>query len=815
MFGLPQDLRFALRMLRRSPGYAAVSVGTLALAIGATTALYSVIDGVLLRPLPYRDPERLVVIWEKAPSFPEMSVSYPDFLDWRKAQSSFEELGALRVRSFNLTGTGRAERIEGRMMTQTMLPLLGVQPALGRNFTAEEDAPGGPPVALLTWGFWQRSFGRDPRVVGRTIGLDGTSYTVVGVLPRSFHADTFRYPIVDGDVYVPLGRIDPLMNRRGSHPGIFATGRLKPGVTLAQARADLESIGRALGEKYESNRVVLPALAPLRSDRVREVRAPLLTLFGAVGFVLLIAVANVANLMLARGSARRRELAIRAALGAGRLRIVRQLLVESALLALVGGAVGVLLALWGVDLLTSARADSLPGGAAINVDGRVLAFSLVISLLTGLLFGLAPALTAASENLHDSLKQADVRTAQGEKQHRLRSLLVVVEVALSLVLLVGAGLSLRGFLRLRKVDPGFRPQQLATAALAIPPQHFPSAPARRAFFEQLAARMAVLPGVATAGLSAGLPLAGSSETSFCTDSQPRPQSGAEVPFAVYYPVTPGYFDALGIGLLGGRRFSAHDTLASAPVTIIDEVLARRLYPGQDPIGRHLENCNGENPREIVGVVRHVANYGLDGPEPAPYQFYLPLAQLPDDVLANYTGGINLAVRSPRPLSQLAPELAATVATLDRDLPLYDVKPMSQLVSEALGDRRFAMTLLGLFAALALTLATVGLYAVMSYLVTQRTHEIGIRMALGARAADVRRLVVGHGLRLAAIGLLCGALAALALGRVMSALLSGVRPTDPLTFATVVALLASAAALASFVPARRATRVDPMIALRSE
>jgi predicted permease len=813
MRGLGADLRFALRMMARSPGATAVAVVTLAVAIGANTAIFSVVDGVLLRPLPYQRAARLVSIWEKAPEFPEMSVSYPDYLDWRKSQRAFEELAAFRVTGYTLTGVDRPERLEGRMMSAELVPLVGATPVLGRNFSADEDRPGGEPVALLSDRFWRRRFGADPAIVGRALGLDGRPVRVVGILPAGFNA-IHRFAGVDrADIYTPLGQLDPAMARRGNHPGIVVLGRLKPGITLEQARAHLEAIGRALGEPFASNTGVLPALAPLHADLVREVRPTLLLLMGAVGFVLLIAVANVANLALARGSARRREMAVRAALGAGRARLVRQLLCESTLTSLAGGALGVLGALWGVDALAAARADSLPAAAPIQIDLRVLAFSLGVSVAAGILFGLVPAL-AVSGRLSETLKEADLRASSGTAHARLRSTLVVAEVALALVLLLGAGLSLRSIVHLAHLDPGFRSDGVTTMTLTLPRDRYQGA-RLRALLAEIEGRLLALPGVDAAALSAGVPLAGGSETSFWVDGRPPP-GPSDVAFAVYYPTTSGFHRALGIPLVAGRAFTADDQRPDGlPVAIVDERLASHFFPGRSAVGMHLILGPQRPPVEIVGVARHVAHYGLGVPEPAPFQFYLPWSQFPDDALALMARELNVTLRSQQSKPALLAAVGSVLAGLDRDVPVYEVHEMTELARDALGQRRFALSLLGLFAALALGLATLGLYAVLSFAVSQRTHEIGVRMALGARAGDVRAMVLRQALQLVAVGLALGGLGALALGRVMSSLLYQTSAADPLTLCGVAMTLAAAAGLASFLPARRATRVDPMVALRGE
>ena len=804
------DLRLALRMLRRAPGYALLVVVTLGLAMGAATTIFSVVDGVMLRPLGYREPDRLVSIWEKHPQFPEMSVSYLDFLDWRTSQRSFEGLAAFQLQGLSLSGVERPERLEGRTITANLLPLLGVSPQLGRTFTAEEDLAGAPRVAMISDGLWKRRFGGDPAVLGRPITLSGKPHTIVGVLPPSFRFP-FRFPVPSGDVYVSFARVAENPPERGNHSG-FALGRLRPGVTFEQARAELEAIGRELGEKYEGNRNVLPALAPLHADVVREHRTILLVLLGAVCFVLLIAIANVANLALARSATRRKEVAVRAALGAGRWRIVRGLLLESLLLSIAGAAVGLLLASWGVDTLRSARAESFPATAMIRLDWRVAAFAATAALVAGVLCALAPALASTRTDIADALRKADARGGGGVAHNRLRGILVVGEVALALVLLTGAGLSIHTVVRILRADPGFRPEGVLTARVFAPPDKYPGGPEVRGFMRRVEERIAAIPGVDSVAMSSGLPLKGSSETAFRLDGV-EPVKDTELPFAVYYVTTAGYARTTGLSLLAGRWFDASDSEKGTHVAVIDDVMANRFFPKGDAIGHHIVNY--EPPLEIVGVVRHVAHYGFGVPELAPHQMYYASQQLGDDDFVALMRGVDVTIRSHLAPDAIARAVEAAVAAVDPELPVYDVKPMTTLVEEANRDRRFVMALLVGFAALALLLATLGLYAVLAYLVAQRTHEIGVRMALGARASEVRRMVLGQGMRLAGVGIALGLVGALALGQLMAGMLYQVQPRDPSTLALVSLLLILTAALASYLPSRRATRVDPMIALRSE
>ena len=808
-----RDLRFALRTLRKSPGYAAVAILTLGLAIGANTATYSVVHGVLLRQLPYANPERLVTIWESSPQFPDMSVSYPDLLDWQKSQRSFDDIAGARTQAYNLTGVGAPERLEGRQVSASFLPMLGVRPILGRNFTAEEDRGDGAHVALLTWGFWQRRFGGNPGIVGQSMTLNGHPFTVVGVMPRQFYMVTHFGPVPAGDVYVPLANIDKDMQRRGNHPGLLGFAKLKPGVTLEQARADLESMGRALGEQYRQNQSVLPSVASLHGDAVRDVRPMLLVLMGAVGFVLLIAAANVANLMLARATTRRREMAIRTALGAGRWALIRQLLIEATVISVIGGVLGVLLALWGVDVVAQIKSDQLPLVGTIAVDHSVLLFSLGVSVGTGILFGLVPAFMTSRTSVSESLKEGDARAGASASHRRLRSMLVVGEVALALVLLVGAGLSMRTVGQLAHMDLGFRPDHLLLGSVSVPAGHYKDPAQLRAFVERVLQNAKAIPGVTSAAISAGAPLAGGAETSFWVEGRGEPKN-EEVPFAVYYPTSPEYLDTMGIRLIAGRAFNNDDDVEGRRVTIIDERIAQKFFPG-GAIGKHFADDHGKPTDEIVGVVQHVVHYGPGENEPAPFQFYYPYRQISDQHFEMGMRSFGVVLRTSGDPRRLAKPLADAVAAADPEQPVHDVKTMAQYVDEALVARRFAMTLLGVFALIAVLLATVGLYAVVAYTVSQRTHEIGIRMALGAQSREVAGMVISQALRLVIVGLCLGVSGSLALTHLMRKMLYGVSASDPATFAGVAALLAAVALAASWLPARRASRVDPMIALRGD
>jgi putative ABC transport system permease protein len=810
MDGVMTALKIALRVLAKSRAYTAVAVLTLALAIGATTAIFSVVHGVLLAPLPYRDAERLVAIWETHPSFERMAVAYPNYLDWAKSQRSFESIGAHRPVSFTVTGGERAERLQGQRFSASFMPTLGVAPALGRGFTPEEDQPNGARVALISDGLWERRFGRDRSAIGATLTLDGRPHTVIGVLPPRFAFAP------KAEIVAPISQIGPQIESRGSHWIPMAVARLRPGVTLDQARADMESVGAAIGAVHSNAREVRPRLAYLRDDLVKDVRATLWVLMGAVGFVLLVAIANVAGLSLARGASRRKEMAVRAALGAGKRRLIAQVLIESSLVSLVGGALGVVLALWGVDVLSSMRPEALPNEAVITVDLRVLAFTLGISVAAGLLFGVLPALQAArSTDLAGTLKDADLRTTGGLGRSRARSALIVAEVAMALVLLVGAGLSIRAFVGLSRLDLGFRSEGNAVLSVFLTSEHTREPDGQRAFIARLSDQIRAVPGVASATLTTGIPVAGGSETSFEIEGAPKGRPD-EMPMAVYYVTDEHFDDVFGLRLLSGRFLSKEDVKGRAPVVVVDENVARTYFPKGDAVGKRI-SVGGDVKLEIVGVVAHVRHYGPGEPEPAVNQLYMSIPQVPDDVIGVYVDALFVTMSAAPGVApaSLTHPVATAIAGVDPDLAVYRPRTLETIVDESLAARRFAMMLLGVFAAVALVLAVVGLYSVLSYLVAQRRHEIGVRIALGARPGSVERLVIRQGLTLAGLGLLIGAGASVALREVLGSIVVGVEPTDPITLAAVAATLGAAALLASWLPARRAARVDPMIALRSE
>ena len=810
MPGLLRDLRFALRMLAKHRAYTLVAVVTLALAIGANTAIFSTLHAMLLRPLPYDAPDQLVLVSEFQPKFDRMSVAWPNYVDYRARNTTFTEMGAFRNDSVNLTGQGEPEQLTARSFTHSVLPTLGVEPLLGRNFLPEEDAPRGPRAVILTHGFWTRRFAADPAIVDRTITLDGAPHTVVGVMPPDF-----RF-YKSSDILIPLGtRAEaPNFQSRGSHPGLFVVARRKPDVSLEQARADMLAVGDGIAtlhpEQYGTTR---PRLVDLHTDLAKDHRTGLLLLFGAVVCVLLIAAANVANLMLARAMTRQKEMQVRASLGAGRWRLIRQLLVESSLLGVLGGVLGLLLAMWGVDLLGAARPEAIDLLGPVELDAPVLAYTLAVALGTGLLFGLVPALYASRQDLAQALKDADNRSTAAGRNLRIRDLLVVLEVALALTLLVGAALAMTSLARLQSVDTGFQPANLLTVEVALPTSRYPTTKEMRQFWTELERRVAEVPGVESVSASAGLPFAGAAESSFLPLGEPRGVDNVRM--AVAYFVDAGYVETLKIPLLAGRTFTAQDTAGTPPGLLIDQALADKFFPGQSPIGQHLQDGMSDQPSiEVVGVVGHVKHYGLDGPQPAPYQIYYAYAQLPESAQRQVAANMTLIVRTRVDPMSLAPQIRAAVTAIDPEQPIFAVTTIEEYIARTLAERSFTIALLGAFAGLALVLATVGLYAVMANSVAQRTHEIGVRMALGAQPRAVLRLVVGHGMRLVALGITLGTLGAFALTRMMTALLSDqVSPTDPTTYLAMTSLLLLVGLLATWIPARRATRIDPMLAMR--
>jgi putative ABC transport system permease protein len=805
-----QDLRFGVRMLAKSPGFALVAVAALALGIGANTAIFSVVNTVLLRPLPFAQPERLVTVIprdERDGSLGDAH-SYPNFTDLRAQKQLFEAAAAYSAANSFLLGSDEPELLRGLVTSADLFPMLGVRPALGRTFTAEEDKPGAQRVIVLSDGLWRRRFNADPAIVGKSITLTSGPITVIGVMPPGF-----KYPVgmAKVDYWLPLvPNVQPgTLTERGA-VFLAVVARVRAGATLQQAQAELNRTSQQLAAAYpDSNTALGFMLRPLHEELVGDVRPALYVLLAAVGFVLLIACANVANLLLARAAARQREIAVRVALGASRWRIVRQLLTESLLLALAGGGLGLLLAMWGLDLLIAAAPQNIPRLHEAALDPVVLAFTVGVSLLTGVVFGLAPALQATKTDFNEALKEGGRSGGEGLRQNRLRAVLVVAEVALSLVLLVGAGLLMQSFTRLLKVDPGFRPEHVLTADVVARSNSYPKPEQRAAFFQQVLQRIAQLPGVEAAGAVSPLPLGGNFEAfSFTIEGHPPAPRGEE-PSADFRITSADYFRAMSIPVQRGRAFSERDNASAPPVVIVNETFARHFFAGEDPLGRRMVVGTGaeDRPREIVGVVGDVRHAGLDA-ETTP-EMYVPYLQ-------ESAGRLTIVTRARAgDAGAIAASVRQSVREVDKDQPVYNVRPMTQLLADSVARRRFNMLLLGLFAAVALLLAALGLYGVMAYSVTRRTHELGIRIALGAQTRDVLRLVVRQGMALVAVGLVIGVCAALVVTRLIRTLLFGVSNVDPLTYAGVALLLLVVTLVACLVPARRATKVDPMVALRYE
>ena len=792
-----QDVRYGARMLVKSPGLMAVAVLALALGMGANTAIFSVVNAVLLRPLPYRDAERLTTVFESDARQESFYPAAPaNFLAWKGAATSFEDLAALSNKGWsgNLTGAGEPERLQGFQVTANFFPLLGVAAAHGRTFLPEEDRPGASNVIVLSHGLWQRRFGGDPSVVGRTLTINGRGYVVVGVMPPDFQI------YEKADLWTPVA-FDAKEEANDEDHYLFVMSRLRPGVTTEQARAEASAILRSRAERPEEAN--LAGVSPAQEGLVREVRPLLYVLFGAVGFVLLIACANVASLLLARAASRRREIAIRSALGASRTRIVRQLLTESVLLALLGAVLGLFLALWGVDLLVALLPEYVVVGSpalrSLGVDARVLGYTAALSLVTSLIFGLAPALQASKTDLTDALKEGGRGGAGGPWRARLRGGVIVAEVALAVVLLAGAGLMIRTLQQLGNVPLGFDPENVLAVNVDLPEAKYEGPERIAEFYRRALERVAALPGVEQVGArnSLGVSVGFTVEGRPPLDAQNRPQAATRF-------VSPGYFDALRIPVIRGRTFTEQDRRGATNVAVIDETLARRHFANEDPIGRRL-NLWG-SPREIVGVVG-AARY--EGPAARPSSTaYLPYTQMT-------WSGMTLYVRSAGDPAALTASVRGAIQSVDADQPVYKVRPLASALSELVAPQRYLTLLLGAFAAVALLLSTLGLYGVVAYSVAQRTHEIGIRMALGARPGDVLRMILRQGVVLVALGVAAGLAAALAVTRLMESVLFGVRPTDPLAFAAAALLLVCVALLACYLPARRATKVDPMIALRYE
>ncbi|MFL6277889.1 MAG: ABC transporter permease [Blastocatellia bacterium] len=811
MNALWRDMWYGLRMMRRSPGFTAVAVLTLGLGIGANTAIFSVVNAVLLRPLPYKDPARLLLVQE---SLPKLGWNYggiaaAETLDYMAGNESFSEMAAYTTLNFNLTGQGEARRVQAARVSPSLFPLLGVSPMLGRAFAPDEDKPG-TNVIILGGAFWRRAFGGDAKVIGQVVKLDEKPYTIIGVMP-----ERVQFPYIDAtfaepvELWLPLALSDEERASRANNLQYGLIGRLQPGVTLAQAQANMEAVAARFQQQhpdiYEGDVEIVASVVGLEQQAVKTVRPFLVMLLVATGLVLLIACANVANLLLARAAARRKEIAIRSALGAGTLRIVRQLLAESLSLAACGGALGLLLAVWAVDLILKFGPDDVPRLAEAGPDWRVFGFTVLVTLATGVLFGLAPALQSARLDLTAAIKDAGRGSSAGEGA-RLRSLLVMAETAVALILLVGAALLINSFVRLLGVPPGFNPEGVVVARTELPQARYPEPERGKTVYKEVMERLAALPGVQAVGVASTLPLSDDWQIGF------RPEGSSEN--AVYTThsswVSNDYFRAMGIALLKGRTFSDDDRADATPVIVVNEAMARRFWPDQEVIGKRIRwggwNRNGW--LTIVGVVGDVKVSGLEADDQP--SVYMPTFQIP-----RLRRNAVFIVRTAGDPASLLAAVRRKINEVDADLPVYDLRTMNQIIAGSVAQRRFSMLLLVVFAVVAWLLAAVGLYGVVAYAVTQRTQEIGIRMALGAQPRDIAKLVIGQSLILTSVGVIGGLAASFALTRFMSSLLFGISATDPLTFTLIPLLLATVSAAACYLPARRATKVDPMVALRYE
>lgn len=810
-----QDLKYAVRMLLKNAGFSAVVILTLALGIGANAALFSVVNGVLLNPLPFPNPDQLVTIHQSKPNFEAGAVPYPNFLDLQTQNQTFSSMAISRGTGFSLIGSGEPERVRGRFVSADYFSVLGVKPELGRTFTSEDDKSGGAPVAIISAQLWARKFASSPDVLRQSVTLDDKSYSIVGVTPANFNLFT-------GDVFVPIGQWGtPALKNRGAALGLHGIGRLKPGVTIDQAEADLDRIMGNLAVTYpETNKDNGAKLIGLKALLVGDLETTLWTLLGAVGFVLLIACVNVSNLMLARSTGRSREFAIRTALGAARSRLLRQSLVESMLLAFIGGAFGLMLAAWGTKAALAALPTALPRSSEIHLDARVLLFTFAISMLTGILAGLAPALKSSRGRFNQTLKESGRGANPGRA--RAQGTFVAVEMALALVLLVGAGLMVRTLAALWSVDPGFRADNVTTFGVSLPPAtRNATGPQVRNSLRELSDKLTATAGIRSASFIIGAtPLLSEDDLFFWIEGEPKPAGQSQMHMALNYVVEPGYLDAMGITLKRGRFFTNQDDERSTPVAVIDEALARQYFPSTDPIGKRIHvNADGV-PFQIVGVVGHVKQFGLDSDheQSLQAQLYLPFRALPDSELEGGFGGAGVVFRAQGGASggsTVFNSVRQVVQAQNAQNVISNVQSLDEVIARSLSTQRFSMIILAAFAGVALLLASLGIYGVISYLVGQRTNELGIRIALGATRVDIFRLVLTHGMKMALVGVGIGVVAAFGLTRLMTKMLFGVSATDLTTFVSISVLLSIVALLACYLPARRATNVDPLIALRVE
>jgi putative ABC transport system permease protein len=806
---LIQDVRYGLRQLRPNPGFTAVAVITLALGIEANTAIFSLLDAVLLQPLPYHDSSRLVVLHETTPKVGMVSVSYPNFLDWRAASRALSQMAAVESVNFNLAGVSQPENISGDAVSPNFLSMMGVHPFLGRDFEGSEEKAGTAPVVLLSYSLWRSQFGADPNAVGRTINLDGRGFTIVGVLPPNYRS------IDQTDVVEPIGVWATGASdatERAQRGDLIVVGRLSPRVTLAQARAEMQGIEARLAKEYPADNDQFGVkLTPIRDVFVSGMRPAILVLFAAVMFVLLIACANVANLFLVRGAARSKEIALRIAFGASRSRIVRQMLTESFVLAFLGGLLGLALAIGGIRGMARLIPTDMLSGARINLNSAVLLFTIAAVVLAAFIFGLAPMAQSTKPEVQAELKEGARTVSGGRVQSRLRGALATAEISLALVLLVGAGLMMKSLYRLLSVNPGFQPNRVLTMEIDLRTPQYSNGPAMLNFWRQVLGRVRALPGVKSAAAGTVVPFTDShNRTDITIEGMTLPRLGS-YPHPDIHIVSPGYVSTLSVPLLRGRTFTNSDNKGAPPIALVNQMLAGKFFAHEDPIGKRFmfDHPSAKNPPSwitIVGVVGNTKLYGLANP--ARLEVYVPLQQYPQNDL-------NLVVKSAVNPAALISEIRGAVASIDKGQPIFAISTMNQLVSDSSAERRITLVLLGAFSGLALVLAAIGIYGVLSYSAAQRTHEIGIRMALGAQKHDVLRVVLGQGMILAAIGVGIGVVAALGLTRLMASLLYGVKPTDPLTFVAVSLILTAVVLLACYIPARRAANVDPMVALRHE
>jgi predicted permease len=825
---LPQDLRYGFRVLAKSPAFSLIAILTLALGIGANTAIFSVVNGVLLNPLPFRQPEQLVSLFQKIKNFDNGSISYPNFKDWQRMNTTFAGMAAYRSVGFNLSGNGEPERLRGEMISAGFFEILGVNPILGRTFTVDEDHIGANPTVMITEGLWQRKFGGRKDIIGQRMILDDVGRTIVGVIPSSFHLriQNFQRGGPLNDVYIPVGEYNEpkFYSDRAAGWGLDAIGRLKPGVTLQQAREDMEQVSRDLSAAYpDVNSGKKANVLSLKDEMVGNMGPILFVLLGAVAFVLLISCVNVANLLLARSTARQNEFAIRIALGAGQHRVIRQLLTESLLLSLIGGALGLVVAKFGTAAALAAVPRTLPRAEDIGLDPRVLLFTFALSLLAGIIFGLMPAWKASQGSVSRQLIESGraLAGARGGAQ----SIFVIGEMAMALVLLIGAGLMIRTLVSLWQSDPGFNPKNVLTLELSGPASFKAgSADSIRSAYRQIHDKLASTPGVEAVSLSGGAhPMGSDDENFFWVVGRPKPAHPGDYPMTIEYDVEPDYLKVMQIPLKRGRFFTAADNEHTAAVAVIDESMAEKYFSGQDPIGQYIDlNTNPSaldkipNP-QIIGVVGHVNQWGLDsdGPDALHAQIYLPLAQISDKEIKRAGVASDAFVRLQSAGASNLTALRSRILEYNAAMVVHNPEDMEKTVADSISNKRFTMTLLGVFALLALLLASIGIYGVLSYMVGQRTKEIGVRLALGAQKFDVLRMVLKDGARMTLVGILIGLVGALALTRLMRTMLYGVRPTDPFTFVSVAAVLGAVAMLACYLPARRAMKVDPMEALRHQ